>query len=58
MLNKYLFNNFQQILQFKITFKQFNCSLLRTLVPSRPVLVELLPWREGAERRDIIPKLG
>ena len=36
----------------------FTLSLLRTIVPSRPVLVELLPRREGAERPDILPKLG
>ena len=32
-------------------------SLLRTLVLSSPVLVELWPWRGGAERRDTLPNI-
>ena len=32
-------------------------SLLRTLVLSSPVLVELQPWRGGTERRDTLPNI-
>ena len=35
-----------------------NISLLRALVPSICVLVELLPWRGGAEKRYKLPKIS
>ena len=38
---------------------QFVCvSLLRALIPISRVLVELLPWRGGAEKRDKLPKIS